>query len=170
MQSTVLTFCSAWAILHSIVHDWSWQGALNLIPSTAQRRRWFEIVIFSRGALRTYPLQVELLISNHRSAVFLRRLRLRISDSEFTVPDLRPWHPGSWFRKKRVLKALSMTSLQHSSTEFIKCVLSTPSTMRLPLVCFDRFGVVSGHNSQGIVRMSLAIPRALDTLVFNMKY
>ena len=29
-------------------------GAVNLIPSTAQRRRWFEIVISSRDALKTY--------------------------------------------------------------------------------------------------------------------
>ena len=30
------------------------RGAVNLIPSTAQRRRWFEIVISSRDALKTY--------------------------------------------------------------------------------------------------------------------
>ena len=32
------------------------RGAVNLIPSTAQRRRWFEIVISSRDALKTYLL------------------------------------------------------------------------------------------------------------------
>ena len=31
---------------------------MNLIPSTAQRRRWFEIVISSRGALKTYLFSI----------------------------------------------------------------------------------------------------------------
>ena len=46
------------------------RGAVNLIPSTAQRRRWFEIVISSRDALKTYLLILNFL--NFSQAVAIR--------------------------------------------------------------------------------------------------
>ena len=105
-------------------HFHTGRGAVSLIPSTAQRRRWFETVTFGEDALRTYlpsfPHAVTLLFHFliHGSSCF-HPLNLCFAadlSRQFTAADLQPSQAKqSMFKHLQVVGLFTMRLCRLSS-------------------------------------------------------
>ena len=96
------------------------RGAVNLSPSTAQRRRWFEIVISSRDALKTYL----------QSSVFRTFDKLlQYGVLHFPISnDVSDFNPSLFDESRTIFRILNFT-LTNLRTTFITMKIHYTRTM-----------------------------------------